>query len=175
MRCPQKTNRSQRPSLRRAPSPLLRAPSERRGTTTIEAAFVLPVFFFLVLAIIEFGHAQMVINVMQSACRNGARLGSTEGTTTQNVEDRVHEMLGAAFETEPVSLYVLDAGVYDSGGTPPSSSSEIEALDPIELSDADPRQLFVVRATVPYNDIALVPMPFMSGVVLDGQAFMRHE
>ncbi len=162
MRCPQKKRR------------FVLAQS-RSGTTVVETAFVLPVFFFIVLAIIEFGHAQMVVNVMQSACRNGARLGSTEGTTTQNVTDRVTQMLGAAFETEPVSLFVRDASVFDSGSTPPSSGSGIEALPSVELSDADPRQLFVVRATVPYNDIALVPMPFMSGVVLDGQAFMRHE
>ena len=149
--------------------------SERRGTTVVETAFVLPVFLFLVLAIIEFSHAQMVINVMQSACRNGARVGSTEGTTTQDVTDRVYQTLNAAIRTDQVGLFIRDAGVFDEPGDPPTTGTELEALPEIELSDAEPRQLFIVRATVPYNDIALVPMPFMSGVVLQGQAFMRHE
>ncbi|MEX2169944.1 MAG: hypothetical protein WD851_11585 [Pirellulales bacterium] len=37
------------------------------------------------------------------------------------------------------------------------------------------RSLFMVRARVNYNEIALVPMPFAEHVVLEGQAFMRHE
>lgn len=158
----------------RRPHTLYRT-QQRQGTTVVETAFVLPVFMFVVLAIIEFGHAQMAINVMQSACRNGARLGSTEGTTTANVQERVYQMLGAAFETDTVSLFVRDASVFDSTSTPPTTGLALEAMPSVELSDAEPRQLFIVRATVPYNDIALVPMPFMSGVVLKGQAFMRHE
>ena len=152
-----------------------RPPEDRNGTTIVETAFVLPVFMFIVLAIIEFGHAQMVINVLQSACRNGARVGTTEGTTTSDVLARVDQTLSSAFETATVDTFVLDASVFDSGGSTPATGSEIEAMPPIELSDAEPRQMFVVRASVPYNDIALVPMPFMNGVVLDGQSFMRHE
>ncbi len=147
----------------------------RQGTTIVEAAFVLPVFFFIIFAIIEFGHAQLAINVMQSACRNGARLGSTEGATTAEVTSQVNQIMASAFNTSTASIYVLNAGVYDTSGTPPMTGSAIEALPAIELLNADPRQIFVVRATIPYNDIALVPMPFMNGVVLGGQAFMRHE
>ena len=148
---------------------------QRHGTSLVEAAFVLPVFFFLVFAIIEFGHAQMVINVMQSACRNAARLGSTEMATTTEVTNHVNRIMSSAFATATASIYVLDASDFDNSGTPPTDGAGIEALSSIELLNADSRQLFVVRTTVPYNDIALVPMPFMNGVVLEGQAIMRHE
>jgi len=141
----------------------------------VETALVLPVFFFLVFAILEFAHAQMAINVMQSACRNGARIGTTEGATTTEVTERVDQIMASAFKTDTASIYVLDASVYDSGGTPPVTGADIEGLPPMDLLNAESRQMFVVRATIPYNDIALVPMPFMNGVVLDGQAFMRHE
>jgi Flp pilus assembly protein TadG len=147
---------------------------DRNGTTVVETAFVLPVFMFFVLSIIEFGHAQMVINVLQSACRNGARIGTTEGTTTTHVLAKVDQTLSSAFETATVDTFVLDASVFDTGSSIPTGSA-IEAMPSIELADAEPRQMFVVRATVLYNDIALVPMPFMNGVVLDGQAIMRHE
>jgi Flp pilus assembly protein TadG len=136
---------------------------------------VLPVFFFLVFAIIEFGHAQMVIHVMQSACRNGARIGSTEGATTSEVTEHVNRIMASAFKTATASTFVLDASQFDSSSTPPTTGAAMKALPAMELLNAKPRQMFVVRATIPYNDIALVPMPFMSGVVLDGQAIMRHE
>ncbi len=148
---------------------------ERQGTTLVETAVVLPVFLFFVFAIIEFGHAQMVNNVLNSACRNGARVGSVEGTSTAQVLAQVNQTLSSAISTASVSVFIKDASVYDTGGTPPLTGLGLEALDPIELSEAEPRQMFLVRASVPYNQIALVPMPFMDGVVLKGQSFMRHE
>jgi len=148
---------------------------DRKGTTAIETAVVLPVFLFMVFAIIEFGHAQMVNNVLNSACRNGARLGSVEGTTTAQVEAQVDQTISSVIVTGSVSVFVKDASVYDTGGTPPTTASGLEGMADINLSDAEPRQLFMVRASVPYNDIALMSMPFMEGVVLTGQSFMRHE
>ncbi len=152
-----------------------RFPKDRSGTTVVETALVLPVFLFIVFAIIEFGHAQMVINVLQNACRNGARIGTTDGISTANVVARVNQTCSSAFARASVSTFVLDAGVIDSGGFVPTTGYEIEALPPIELLDAEPRQIFLVRATVPYNDIALIPMSFMKDIVLNGQSFMRHE
>jgi Flp pilus assembly protein TadG len=147
----------------------------RQGTTVTETAVVLPVFLFFLLAIIEFGHAQMVNSILNSACRNGARVGSVEGTTTAQVIAQVDQTLSSAISTATVDISVKDASVYDSGSAPPTTKSGLEALPGLELADAEPRQMFLIRASVPYNDIALVPMQFMEGVVLDGQSFMRHE
>lgn len=149
--------------------------SHRDGTTTVEAAFVLPVFIFFVFAMIEFSHAQLVNNLLNSACRNGARLGAVEGTTTTQVVERVRQTLGSAINTSQVAIYVKDASVYDSGGTPPTTGTGIQTLPDLNVADAEPRQMFVVRATVFYNNIALIPMPFMDGVTLQSQAFTRHE
>ena len=147
----------------------------RAGTTVVETAVVLPVFIFFVLAIIEFAHAQMVNSMINSACRNGARVGSVEGTTTDQVVSQVTDTLGRVISTASIDIVVKDASVYDSGTSPPTTEAGLLALPGIELSDAEPRQLFMVRASVPYNEIALVPMSFMEGVVLNGQSFMRHE
>jgi len=127
---------------------------------------------FMVFAIIEFGHAQMVNNVLNSACRNGARLGSVEGTTTAQVLAQVDQTISNVVSSGELSILVKDASVYDTGGTPPNSASE---FDDLNLSEAEPRQLFLIHASVPYNDIALISMPFMEGVVLTSQSFMRHE
>lgn len=152
-----------------------RKKSRRRGTTTVEAAFVLPVFLTFIFAIVEFGHTQLVNNLLNSACRTAARLGAVEGTTTADIESEVLRVLGSAFNTEGVEIYVKDASVFDGGGDPPSSGEEIEALSDLNVADAEPRQLFVVRAKVPYNNIALLPNSIMDSVILQSQSFMRHE
>lgn len=152
-----------------------RRTSPRRGTTIVETAVVLPVFLLLLLAIFEFGHAQLVNNVLNSACRNAARLGAVEGTTTAQIEQAAVRSLGTVVPAGCVSVFVKDASVFDSAGSPPTNGNGLESLPNIEVADAEPRTLFVVRASVAYNDVAIVPMPFLSGVILDGQSFMRHE
>lgn len=153
----------------------------RRGTTVVETAIVLPVFLMFVLGIVEFGHAQLVKNLLRGACRAAARMGSTEGNSTADVESAVRKLLGSAIDPDAVSVFVKDASVYDGGGTPPTSGTALEALPGIELSGAEPRQLFLVRATVNYDDVAVLPLKipylgdYLKGLVLDGQAFMRHE
>jgi len=147
----------------------------RHGTTLVETAIVLPIFFFFLLAIIEFGHAQLVNNILNNACRTGARLGSVEGTTSSDVVDRINQTMSPLIDSNKMTVFVNDASVFDSGGSPPADAAGVEALPPTELADAEPRDMFVIRARLNYNDIALVPMPFMDGVVLDSQAFMRHE
>jgi len=148
---------------------------DRLGTTLVETAFVLPVFFLFLLAIIEFGHAQLVNNMLNRACRTAARIGSVEGTNTDQVLARIDQVMAAVVNPEKVSSFVNDASVFDSSNAPPTSGTGIEALPSLELSDAEPRQMFVVRARVAYNDIAIVPVPFLSDVTLSGQSFMRHE
>ena len=149
--------------------------SERRGTTLIETAFVLPIYFMFVLSLVEFGHALMVKNVLRSATRAGARMGATEGRTTSDVTTMVSNILGGAIDADAALVMVKDASIYDSGDTLPTDGAALEALPNLELSNADPRKMFMVRARIAYNDVALVPMPFMQNVVLEGQSFMRHE
>jgi Flp pilus assembly protein TadG len=147
----------------------------RRGTATVETAVVLPVYIVLLFGIAEFGHAQLVINVLNSACRNAARIGSTEGTETADVVARVQQTVGTTVPVNKISIYVKDASVFDSSGTTPTTDAQLEALSNVEVADLEPRQMFMVRAKVAYNDIALVPFPFFANLSLDSQAFMRHE
>lgn len=148
---------------------------ERRGTTVVETAFVLPVFLVFVLSLIEFGHALMINNMLRSATRSGARLGATDGNSSADVEAAVKQKLSAVIDPELANVSVKNAQIYDGGGTVPADGQAIEALPAMEVADAEPRQLFLVRAKIAYNDVALVPMPFMRDVVLEGQAFIRHE
>jgi hypothetical protein len=147
---------------------------QHRGTTTVETAFVLPVFLLLLFAIFEFGHAQMINNMLSTACRNAARIGAVEGSTTAQVEERVEETIGKFVPLDAVEVFVKNASSFDGGGSTPDGQG-LEELPNIDLSTTEPRTLFVVRAKIPYNEVAIVPMPFLEDVVLDAQAFMRHE
>lgn len=161
--------------------PFIRRPGEMRsGTTVVETALVLPVFLLFVLGLIELGHAQMVKNVLRSACRQAARIGTTDGNSTAVVRQRVLKVLESVVDPSVVEVYVKDASSFDAGSAPPASGNDLESLSNIELMNAEPRQLFMVRAKIRYNEIAIVPnIPFLGSflddVVLEGQAFMRHE
>ena len=155
--------------------PLARKKTDRRGTAVVEAAVVLPVYLTLLFGIVAFGHAQLVGNLLQSACRNAARLGSTEGATTAQVTARVRQTLGSAINPNAVTIFVRDASIYDTSLTPPTTGAGLEALPALEVATAEPRQMFVVRARVNYSSVAVLPLPYMSNVVLDAQSFMRHE
>ncbi len=149
-----------------------------RGTSIVEAAMVLPVFFMFLFTIIEFGHSQMVMNTLDASCRKAARYGSTSGVTTAEVITEVENLVGTAVDPANVSIIVKDASVFDTGDTLPSGSSQLNGLPDIEVADLEPRDLFLVRVEVAYNDVALIRLPFLESLenaVMFGEAFTRHE
>jgi Flp pilus assembly protein TadG len=138
-------------------------------------AIVAPLFFLFVFGLVEYGRVQMVKNTMHAACRSAARLGAMEGVKTVDVQNRVLQMMSSSMDTSKLNVLVKNASVYDSGGTAPQTVDDYNNLPNMEVDSALTRQLFVVRATVSYNDIAIVPLPMPSGAHIAGQAFMRHE
>jgi Flp pilus assembly protein TadG len=148
---------------------------QRKGTTAVEAAFVLPVFLMIVLGIVQICHAEMVAYVLRSACRNAARYGSASSITTAQTVTKANAILGCAINPSKVTLYVKNGDSFENSNTPPTSNAQYAALPDIELSTAEPRQLFAVRASVSYNDIAIIKLPFCSGLTITGDALMRHE
>jgi Flp pilus assembly protein TadG len=150
------------------------------GTTLVETALVLPVFLAFVLGLMELSHAYLVTNVMRAACREAARLGSVSGTTSAQVKQKALDMMGSACKASLVTVYVKDASTFDSSGTPPQTATQLEAMPDLEVANAKSLQLYMVRAKVNYNQIAIVPnIPiigkFLNNVVIQGQAFTRHE
>lgn len=164
---------------------MLRGPAQRRnrtrqGTTVVETALVLPVFLLFVLGIVELGHALMVQHVLNSACRQAARVGSTEGINTSSVRSKVLSVLGSAVNPSKVQVFVKNASAFDQSSSPGTSGTQLEAMPNIELGNAEARTLFMVRAKISYRDIAIVPnIPFLGSflddVTIQGQAFTRHE
>jgi Flp pilus assembly protein TadG len=150
----------------------IRIRRERRGTTVVETAVVLPVFLLMVFVILEFGHAFMVTQVLQAAARRGARLGVTTGATSEDVVQKVKDILSGTISTDDVTVIVKNADVFDTSGSAPG---DIALLPDVEVADMEPRQLFLVRVEVPYDNVRVINLEFLAGIVLKGQAVMRHE
>jgi TadE-like protein len=152
-----------------------RKSSRRRGASVVEVAFVMPVFLLFVFFIMQFGHAYMVRNMLNAACRNAARFGSTSGVSTSEAEGRAYQILSPIASTDEVDLIVKDASMLDAGETVPTSSDECNNLDDIELSEAIPRHPFLVRAQVRYGDVAFTIVPGFADLPIVGRAVTRHE
>ena len=79
------TNPGDETMRRSLPSPSAARPlrARRRGATTVEAAFVLPIFLLFIMGIYEYGRYLMVLHVSTNAARDGARLAVVRaGTST---------------------------------------------------------------------------------------------
>ncbi|MEQ8791641.1 MAG: pilus assembly protein [Pirellulaceae bacterium] len=158
-------------------SPPVRPRRRRRGgTTTVEAAFVLPVFLIFVFALFELCHIQMVSNMLKSSCRAAARYGATDGVSTEDAVAVLQAKMGAVMDPDLVTVLVKNADVFDDpDGTLPETSDDYDSMSDINLSDAEPLQLFLVRGSVNYNDVAILTLPWMGDITLTGQTIMRHE
>jgi Flp pilus assembly protein TadG len=152
----------------------LRQRTRRRGSATVEFAFALPVLLVFVFGLIEYGRAQMVSNLIRTATRQASRYGALEGVTTAQAKARVQDLLTTTVAASSITVSVKDASSCEDGDFP-SSSSEFNSLGDLELSNAEPQQLFVIRATVNYGSVSLLNLPYFQGLTLSGESFMRHE
>lgn len=146
---------------------------ERRGATIVEMAVVAPVFAVFLAAIMEFGHAFLVVGTLNAAAKQAARHGAVEGISTSDVVAKANGILGAALDAMETTVLVKDASIFDAETLP--EVIEYDELPNIELNTAERRQLYVVRIEVDYNDVAIMPPFWAKDIRLVGQSVMRHE
>ena len=153
----------------------LSSKTNRKGATTVEMAVVLPVFLLFIFGIIQYGHLMWVNNMLRNAVREAARYGSTEGITSEEVIADVKKQMRGIVDVSQLNVTVKDASAFDANNEEPISRDDLEGFDEIELFTSQPRQLFVVQATISVDHVALVQLPAVGGFQLVGQTFMRHE
>jgi Flp pilus assembly protein TadG len=137
----------------------------RRGTAIVEAAFVLPIFFMVVLGIVEFGRAMMVGQLVSNAARHGARLAIVQGSTNAEIETAVYDFLLESVGVSSTDVTV-DITVTPAPGNPDPLNNLVAAL---------PKDLCKVEVAVPYDKVMFVSGPFLSTGTLRGYSAMRHE
>ncbi len=131
----------------------------RRGAAAVEFAIVAPIFFLLVLGMIEIGRMVMVQQIITNASREGARVGVLDpstagGTTRQDVLDKVNGYLAAA-----------------------NIQGATITITPSEPSSATYGQPVTVTVSVPTSAISWIPRPIYAhaGSQLSASTVMRRE
>ena len=135
----------------------------RRGTAVVEMALVLPIFFTVVLGIIEFGRAMMVAQILTNAARLGAREAIIDGATETEVKSTITDFL---CDAAGVTADQVGIGIVVS----PNGSSTATNLATAQTSD-----LVDVEVEVAFDDVSFIAGDYLSGHTLSGKAAMRHE
>ena len=150
--------------------------ADRKGTTLVETAVVLPIFFTLILGFVEFGHCFMTIHTMNSAARRAARAGVPEAATTTQIETIAHDILDSAIDADHANVKILvkDASIFDQPGYDPTGQ-DYDSLPDVNVENLDSGQLFVVRVQVPYSEIGILGPRWIGTLNLYGQSVMRKE
>jgi Flp pilus assembly protein TadG len=126
--------------------------ANRCGAAAVEFAIVAPVFFLLVIGMIEVGRAMMVQQVLINASRVGARQAVTAGATSSAVQSAVQD-------------YATSVAV-------PSVSVSVSP-DPAAAKSGD---TMTVTTSVNYNNVSWLASPwFLGGKTLTSTSKMRKE
>ena len=139
--------------------------AKRRGAAMVEMAMVLPLFFMVVLGIIEFGRAMMVSQMVTNSAREATRLaiidGQTNATVTTWVTGFMSQAAGVAANDVTVTITVTPA----TGNPNPAN----------QVVNAKARDLVTVNVSVPFNKVSYIPGSYLNGRNLHARSAMRHE
>ena len=128
---------------------------KRRGAAAVEFALVAPLFFFMVLGMIEVGRAIMVQQIITNASREGARRAVLDGATDGEVITFVQTYLNNA------SLPGTQAAVTFPQGLPQNAGFGA----PVEVDVA-----------LGFNQVSWVPVPrYLGSQNLSASTVMRRE
>ena len=135
------------------------AAPKRRGASMVEFAFVAPVFFTLILGIVELGRACMVQELLTEAARRGCRAGVIEGTSSTKIKSAVTDYLtGLGVNGENVGISVNDASV-----------------DTVEAQNMPAYTELTVVVSIPASSCTWMPASFFLSGTISGQFTMRRE
>ncbi|MDB5385891.1 MAG: Flp pilus assembly protein [Planctomycetaceae bacterium] len=132
----------------------------------VEAALILPIFFMVVLGIVEFGRAFMICQSLQNAAREGCRQAVTGSYTTAQVISNIKSEMQTAGVKDTISLNIsVIVTVYT--GNPAVANNEV--------ANATTRDLVNVNVGISFAQVALVPGNYLGNMMLYGKSAMRHE
>jgi Flp pilus assembly protein TadG len=130
----------------------------RGGASLVEFAVVAPIFFMIVLGIIEIGRACMVTELLTEAARRGCRAGVLEGTSSSAIKQAATDYLTTVgISGDTAGVIVNDAPV-----------------DTVDAQNMPAYTEITVLVTVPVSTVTWVPSWFLSGN-LSAQYTMRRE
>jgi Flp pilus assembly protein TadG len=130
----------------------------RRGAAAVEFAVVAPVFFLMILGMIEIGRAIMVQQIITNASREGARMAVLPGSTVADVNTRVQEILQAS-TINGATVTILNA---QGAETNPETAQYGDVIN--------------VTVSVPFSQVSWLPTSkYLAGKNLSASTIMRTE
>ena len=138
---------------------------KRRGAALVEMAIVLPVFFAVVLGIVEFGRALMVGQMVNNAAREGARLAIVDGTANSDVTSRVKDFLLQSANINGNDVTVNISVTAATGNNDPGN----------QLLNAQTKDMCTISVAVPFTKVSYITGNYLEGKSLAGSSTMRHE
>jgi Flp pilus assembly protein TadG len=125
----------------------------RRGRAAVEAATIIGLLFLLMMGICEYGRLIMLRQVVENACREGARYavvstGATSGVTTSQVQSYTTGFLaGQSYSGLTVQVYLADPTTGTNIGSWTSASFGAGVAVQIDL-DFQPAVPYVMPSTI---------------------------
>jgi Flp pilus assembly protein TadG len=136
----------------------------RQGAAAVEFALVAPLFFLVVLGMVEIGRAIMVMQIVTNAAREGARFAVIDGPIDQTTGKSTTTATAVQTWTKN----------YMSNAALPSSAATV-TVSPEPSTAADGAQI-TVTVTIPYSAVSWLPTAqFLSGKSLSAKVVMRRE
>lgn len=127
---------------------------DERGAVIVEFALILPIFFTIIFALMEFGRAYQTLNAVYAGAREGARLGAVLKTPWLE-----HDAIKARAEETAQSMFGF------------------QEADSVQVVCAD--QCETITVTVFLKMQGFTPLfgilGYPDGIPLRGQAIMRWE
>jgi Flp pilus assembly protein TadG len=130
--------------------PTRRRALARRGATTVEMAFVVPIVFMLTFGALEFARVSMVCNTVEDALFEGARQSVLPGATSAKITSKVNAMLATT-------------GVKQATVT----------VDPSTITTTT--QKVTVRIRVPMNANSWLPIYMTGNAYIDESCTLSRE
>lgn len=122
----------------------------RRGATTVEMAFVVPIVFALTFGALEFARVSMVRNTVEDALFEGARQSVLPGATSAKITTKVNAVLATT-------------GVKQAAVT----------VDPATITATTPT--VTVRIRVPMSQNSWLPIYMTGNVYIDKSCTLSRE
>ena len=130
----------------------------RRGASVVEMTVVAPVFFLMILGMIEFGRMLMVRQALTNAAREGCRAAALVTTTSSSTAD-------SAVRSNLQNVITVSS----------DTSKCRVTISPSTLSGMASGTAISTTVDVNYSDVSWIPSMFLGSAVLRGSAVMYRE
>ena len=140
---------------------------DQRGTSTLEFIVILPLLLFVWFGILELSRAWHTLNIVTTAAREGARLGSTTPTNPGDVFD-------------PLPAQARIDGILTAANLVKSSAWSTAVVPTVNAVTCVPTACVpdsVVRADVRVTFETAVPLllPILESLFIEQSVSMRYE